>query len=252
MAWVRLDDKAMTHPKIVGLSDKAFRLWVWGLAYCQQHLTNGFIPVAAVTIAQIKTALELVKAMLWEPNDTGWLVHDYLDWNDSRELVAQKRLEAKARMALARERRSRELRVGALERTSPEVPLGFGSSSVSSVSSGSLERKDPPDSRSKRPIFTGQRLTVFEWQLDDCARTLGEFTDAFDLHEWFYALDAQAVSQGLVIPKRDGGEWLQSQLVAEAQRRGLPLRMAAPAQVGKLTSRMAAMVVNARRHEKGR
>jgi len=88
------------------------------------------------------------------------------------------------------------------------------------------QESPPADARSKRPMFTGQRLTVFEWMLDDCMRTLGEHADAFDLHEWFYELDAQAVRSNLVIPRKQTGDWLQAQLVAEAQRRGLPLKFA--------------------------
>lgn len=83
-----------------------------------------------------------------------------------------------------------------------------------------------PDGRSKRPIFSGQRITIFEWQLDDCAKTLGAYLNAFDIHEWFFALDAAAVRDGLVVPKRDGGAWLQAELVKEAQKRGLPLKFA--------------------------
>lgn len=79
------------------------------------------------------------------------------------------------------------------------------------------------DFRSRRPIFTGQKLTVFEWMLEECMKTLGDFTDAFDLHAWFSELDQRAVRTNLVIPRRDGGEWLLAQLVAEAKRRGLPL-----------------------------
>ena len=79
------------------------------------------------------------------------------------------------------------------------------------------------DARSKRPIFTGQRLTVFEWMLDDCMQILGPLTDAFNLHEWFFTLDAQAAKASMVIPKRDSGAWLQAQLLAEAQRRNLPI-----------------------------
>lgn len=86
----------------------------------------------------------------------------------------------------------------------------------------------PITARSKRPIFTGQRLTVFEWMLDDCAQTLGPLTDAFDLHAWFFVLDAELVKAAIVLQKRDGGVWLQSQLVAEAQRRGLPIAVATP------------------------
>lgn len=77
--------------------------------------------------------------------------------------------------------------------------------------------------RSKRPIFTGQRLTVFDWMLDDLTRMLGAHTDAFDLHEWFFTLDARAMQTGEVIPPRDGGTWLLGQTLAEAQRRGLPI-----------------------------
>ena len=83
-----------------------------------------------------------------------------------------------------------------------------------------------PAARSRRPIFAGQRLTVFEWMLDDCTNVLGDYTEAFDLHAWFFDLDALAVKTGLVIPKRDGGAWLQSQLVEEAKQRGLPITMA--------------------------
>lgn len=79
------------------------------------------------------------------------------------------------------------------------------------------------EARSGRPIFKGQRLTVFEFMLDDLRRMLGAHFDAFDAHEWFYELDARAERSGLVIPQRDGGKWLQDQTLVEAQRRGLPI-----------------------------
>lgn len=113
-----------------------------------------------------------------------------------------------------------------------------------------LQKKEPPpaDARSKRPIFSGQRLTVFEWMFDDCRRTLGEHLDGFAIDEWFFELDEMAVRANLVIPKRDGGEWLQSQLVAEAQRRGIPLRFAsAKPAAGKLTTNLASALANIKR-----
>lgn len=115
-------------------------------------------------------------------------------------------------------------------------------------------RKGNGDARSKHPIFKGQRLTVFEWQFSDLECILGEHTNGFDLHEWFFTIDAMAVSKGLVIPKRDGGAWLQDQLVSEAQRRGIPLKMAVPQSqtVGKLTNRMVDMVIGAKLTEKRR
>lgn len=146
MAWVRLHDGAMTHPKIVGLSDKAFRLWVWGLSYSQQHLTDGAIPAVAVPGRLKRAAADLMAARLWDAVGADFTVHDYLDWNDSRATVTQKRTEAKARMANARERRngdrrsgdpfvgsSQNVRANDLSRTSTEVlrRVGLGNTEAS-------------------------------------------------------------------------------------------------------------------------
>lgn len=105
MPWVRIDEDAMTHPKIVGLSDKAFRLWVWGLSYAQLHLTDGLLPAAAIPARVKRAEDDLVAARLWEPHDVGFKVHDYLDWNESRETVTAKRDGAKTRLQHYREKR---------------------------------------------------------------------------------------------------------------------------------------------------
>lgn len=134
MAWVRLHDGAMTHPKVVGLSDRAFRLWVWGLSYAQQHLTDGWIPVIAIPGVLLKSVKDLSLAVLWVAVPTGYVIHDYLDWNDSRETVTKKRTEAKDRMSAARVRSS-EVRANIqanVKRTSHEVLRGLVSSSGSS------------------------------------------------------------------------------------------------------------------------
>ncbi len=104
MAWVRLHDGAMTHPKVVGMFDwrDPFHVWIWGMSYCQTHLTDGFITAVAVPRTGLKSAGALIVRGLWEGVDGGWQVHDYLDWNDSRELVTRKRTEAKERMSSAR------------------------------------------------------------------------------------------------------------------------------------------------------
>jgi hypothetical protein len=89
-------------------------------------------------------------------------------------------------------------------------------------------------------MFTGQRLTVFEWMLDDLAKMLGAHFEAFDCHAWFFELDARAVEAGMVIPPRDGGAWLLAETLVEARRRGLPIAVAAVPAAGKLTTRLAA------------
>jgi hypothetical protein len=49
---------------------------------------------------------------------------------------------------------------------------------------------------------------VFEWQLDELRRMLGDHTDGFDLHAWFDALHHKARDSCLVIPQRDYRAWL--------------------------------------------
>lgn len=106
MAWVRIHDAAMTHPKIVGLSDSAFRIWVWGLSYTQTHLTDGYIPRSAMSAIAKRRAVELVPARLWDETPDGYQIHDYLDWNDSKDVVIRKRSDARDRANRSRTHRS--------------------------------------------------------------------------------------------------------------------------------------------------
>lgn len=82
---------------------------------------------------------------------------------------------------------------------------------------------DTVHARSRRPIFQGQRFIVFDWMLEDLSRLLGAHTEDFDLHGFFFELDAKVAGENVVIPQRDGGRWLQAQVLAEAIRRGLPV-----------------------------
>lgn len=96
MTWLRLDDKMARHPKIAGLSDAAFRLHVNAMLYCAEQQTDGHIlsiAVPTLTAHKSKTSLieELVDAGLWHSEPDGWSVHDYLDWNPSKEESEQRR-----------------------------------------------------------------------------------------------------------------------------------------------------------------
>jgi len=103
--WVRIDENAMEHHKIGNLSDGGFRLWVQGLAHCQKFLTDGFIADGAVRLLRAyspKRRAELLTSGLWEISETGVSVHDFLQWNDSREQVMSARQAARARMSRLR------------------------------------------------------------------------------------------------------------------------------------------------------
>jgi hypothetical protein len=89
MGWLRLDDAFGDHPKIAGLSDRAFRAHVLGLLYCARYLTDGQVPKAKGPTARI--ASELERAGLWSSTKRGWVIHDFLDYNPSRSETLAKR-----------------------------------------------------------------------------------------------------------------------------------------------------------------
>jgi len=107
MSWVRIHDGAIRHPKLVGLVDwkNPFCLWVWGLSYVQEHLTDGVIVKAAMpNPTAFKTAQRLITQALWREEADVFIVHDYLDWNDSKDVIQHKRAGGKARVAALRSR----------------------------------------------------------------------------------------------------------------------------------------------------
>ena len=97
MTWVRIHDHATRHPKILALSHAAFRLWVAILSYCQEHLTDGFVPhsalksfgfrVSRVTVSELLRPAPPFKEPLLIEVEDGYEVHDFHDWNDSREEI---------------------------------------------------------------------------------------------------------------------------------------------------------------------
>jgi hypothetical protein len=109
MAWVRLDDAFPEHPKVLAAGDEAAWLYVCALAYCNRHLTDGALPAAAVKRLTnhkrpILLAMRLVDVGLFDRTEDGFHVHDYLDYQSSKEAVEAERAAARERMAKVRER----------------------------------------------------------------------------------------------------------------------------------------------------
>ncbi|SDL74192.1 hypothetical protein SAMN05421874_12859 [Nonomuraea maritima] len=102
MAWVRLDDPFPTHRKVRHLSDQAFRLYVSALCWCNANLSDGQIPERELKFvsdvrAPKRYASELVSVGLWEETDSGWCVHDYLEYQPSAEKIREGREAKRAR-----------------------------------------------------------------------------------------------------------------------------------------------------------
>lgn len=105
MTYLLLEGEFAENTKIQGLSDKAFRLHVTGLTHCARNLTDGAISeidlrkLAAISaIARPNVVItQLQTAGLWEPNGSGWIIHDYLEHNPSRRELLEKRAKARSR-----------------------------------------------------------------------------------------------------------------------------------------------------------
>ena len=114
MSWVRLDDGAPGHRKIVGLSDAAFRLWIVGLTHCNQQANDGRFSAHAARIMfgylaspelGKGAAAELVSADLWAPTDDGYEVRNYLEYQPSKAERDTANKAAAERMRTMRARR---------------------------------------------------------------------------------------------------------------------------------------------------
>lgn len=93
MTYVRLDDKMPEHPKVARLSDRAFRIHVQGICYCQRNLSNGIVPkYVADAWGKRCITTELVPRGLWiDVNADDYEIHDFLEWNDSKESIESRR-----------------------------------------------------------------------------------------------------------------------------------------------------------------
>jgi hypothetical protein len=91
--WVRVDTRFTTHPKVLDIGPLAEALWLRGLCYAGEHLTDGFIPAAFVRRMGDMNAMEqaerLVESGLWAVAEGGYQIHEYLTWQRSREEAAE-------------------------------------------------------------------------------------------------------------------------------------------------------------------
>lgn len=105
MTWVRIDDAMPRNRKIRSLSARAFQLHIFAICYCSEHLTDGYLTTAEVRelgatakqISELSTSNYPEFSPLWEQVRGGFLIHDYLDYNPSREDVNRDRERARER-----------------------------------------------------------------------------------------------------------------------------------------------------------
>ena len=95
--WIRVHDGMPDHPKIEGLSDRAFRLLIEIWCWCSRHLTDGEVPEHVwAKRGTARARAELLDAGLLVTNRsqplstvTSLRCHDYLEWQRSSDEVRQ-------------------------------------------------------------------------------------------------------------------------------------------------------------------
>ena len=106
MGWVKLDDGFSRHPKVIPAGPLGMALQVAALCYCNQYLTDGYIPKAVVpSLLPISGIYDengheiiwkdivstLVELNIWYEVEDGYQIHDYSDFQPLREEVLKER-----------------------------------------------------------------------------------------------------------------------------------------------------------------
>lgn len=96
--WVRIDDGFATHPKVVVAGPLPALIQIRAICYASQHKTDGMIPDGVVHLFlegfkalgfsadPVEWGNVMVVSGLWEREDNKcYRIHDYLDWNVSKD-----------------------------------------------------------------------------------------------------------------------------------------------------------------------
>ena len=114
MGWAKFDDQYATHPKLVG-DLEARGLDAAGICQCAKDLTDGFVSdttlllIAAGARQPHAIAMRLVLRDRWSRDDDrgGYWIHDYLEYNPTREQELARREADKQRKATQRKKAGR-------------------------------------------------------------------------------------------------------------------------------------------------
>ena len=200
MAYIQVEASVRTHRKFLKAGPAASWLWLCGMGYCQDGLTDGFIPFEALDYLGVKAPKnlksKLVEVGLWELVEGGWQVHDYLQHNKSAShvdgLKQAKRAAGKAGGLASGEARREAVASpsASMAAEPPREPISSHLCSTHLISAPSVPEKISAEPHSDSPpVLTfptvGKRPT---WTL----------TEAHVAHwrELFPALDVEAECRG--------------------------------------------------------
>lgn len=95
MAWARIDDNFFSHPKIRKAGNNAAMLYLAALCHSNAYMTEGYIADDVLDLIGIQafqndpkqSADRLVECGLFIRIDDGYLIHDFLEYNYSRQQI---------------------------------------------------------------------------------------------------------------------------------------------------------------------
>jgi hypothetical protein len=220
MVWVRIDEDFAQHPKLVSAGPNAMALQVAALCYANRNLTDGFLPRAAVhglipsdvDSDAAETTKRLIAHGIWEEVEGGYAIHDYLDYQPSREQVRRQRtkrsragrrggLASGEARAQARARALASPTVGdSLEKRSPKRSVGDRTPYPKELSKESSEGRKPSGKVSP-PLADAEARGRARARVSGF--TAEELRHELEAH---YRGDQRAVSAGLEAFERARGE----------------------------------------------
>jgi hypothetical protein len=111
MTWLRIEPGILEHPRFAGISDRALRLWLEAVTYCARNLSDGCVPNARAMLPQCKRKLRLdpvaeleQRGIVSMRKNGSMMVHDYLDYNPSKQQVLAERAKRNERVQRWRDR----------------------------------------------------------------------------------------------------------------------------------------------------
>lgn len=194
-----LDDRLLTHPKLLKAgqrlgqdgSGKALYLYLWGIAYAKQHLTDGFIPFNVISsCGVISESGSVAKVLadrsvrLWRKVYGGYQIHDFHKYNPSANEEKEKRESARQRMAKWRAAKAKARQVTCNSVTSPFVrELSTSTSTSTNTTSTGVTRRFGKQHPVENPSFA--LAVVVMREAIDQARDVDHDTSLSTAGEWF-------------------------------------------------------------------
>lgn len=116
MSWIKLDIGMPNNPKVLGISDKGFRIYIESICYAGSYMTDGIIPLAYVKKNLAEDVIdELVTRNLWKVTGEKIEIVNYMEHQTPKDEIEKKRESGRKRQERYREKNGTPKRIDALE-----------------------------------------------------------------------------------------------------------------------------------------